>query len=194
MDTRQEAREVLDFWFGAATSGAYGTARKEWFRKDAAFDALIADRFAALHARLERGESTGWDDAPDALLARIVVLDQLSRNMFRDTPRAYASDAIALACARLMVERGWDMDVLPVQRMFVYLPYEHSEQLADQDLCVELMQRVAVDPALADMPQWAEKHRVVVARFGRFPHRNAILGRSSTPEEIEFLRQPGSSF
>jgi uncharacterized protein (DUF924 family) len=78
--------------------------------------------------------------------------------------------------------------------MFIYLPFEHSEQLTDQDLCVELMQRVALDPALADMPQWAEKHRVVVARFGRFPHRNAIIGRSSTPEEIEFLRQPGSSF
>ena len=194
MDTRQEAREVLDFWFGTPASGGYGSARKEWFRKDVAFDALIADRFAGLHTRLEGGETAGWDEAPDALLARIVVLDQFSRNMFRDSPRAYASDAIALACARLMVAKGWDMELLPVQRMFVYLPYEHSEQLADQDRCVELMQRVAIDPALADMPQWAEKHRVVVARFGRFPHRNAILGRSSTPEEIEFLRQPGSSF
>lgn len=194
MDTRQETREVLDFWFGAPSSGSYGAARKEWFRKDAAFDALISDRFAALHERLEGGESAGWDDAPASLLARILVLDQFSRNMFRDSPRAYASDPLALSCARLMVGRGWDMDLIPVQRMFVYLPFEHSEHLEDQDRCVELMQRVAVDPALADMPQWAEKHRVVVARFGRFPHRNAVLGRSSTPEEIEFLRQPGSSF
>lgn len=194
MDTRQEAREVLDFWFGAPSSGGFGVARKEWFRKDTAFDALIADRFAALHARLEGGESAGWEDTPASLLARIVVLDQFSRNMFRGTPRAFASDAIALACARLMVGQGWDMDLLPVQRMFVYLPYEHSENLADQERCLELMQRVAVDPALADMPQWAEKHRVVIARFGRFPHRNAILGRSSTPEEIRFLGEPGSSF
>lgn len=194
MDTRQETREVLDFWFGASSSSGYGAARKEWFRKDAAFDALISDRFAALHVRLEGGESAGWDDTPASLLARILVLDQFSRNMFRDSPRAYASDPLALSCARLMVGRGWDMDLIPVQRMFVYLPFEHSEHLEDQDRCVELMQRVAVDPALADMPQWAEKHRVVVARFGRFPHRNAILGRSSSPEEIEFLRQPGSSF
>jgi hypothetical protein len=194
MDVRQEAREVLDFWFGSPGSPEVGLARKEWFRKDPAFDDLIRRRFASLHARLEAGESVGWEDVADALLARVIVLDQFSRNMFRDTPRAYASDAIALAGARTMVARGWDMGLLPVQRMFVYLPYEHSEQLADQDECVALMQRVAEDARLADMPEWAEKHRVVVARFGRFPHRNAILGRASTPEEVEFLRLPGSSF
>lgn len=194
MDTRQEAQQVLDFWFGPRSSGEHGLARKVWFRKDPGFDNLIRDRFGALHARLEAGESVGWGESPDSLLARIIVLDQFSRNMFRDTPRAYASDALALECAGTMVDRGWDMGLLPVQRMFVYLPFEHSERMADQDRCVALMQRVAEDARLAEMPAWAEKHRVVVARFGRFPHRNAILGRECTAEEVEFLRQPGSSF
>jgi len=194
MDVRQEAREVLDFWFAMPPAAGHGRMRGEWFRKDPAFDRLIGQRFSRLHARLEAGESAGWEDEPALLLARIIVLDQFSRNMFRDSPRAYAGDGLALACARMMVERGWDMRLPPLQRMFVYLPFEHSERMADQDHCVELMQRVVEDAQLADMPEWAEKHRVIVARFGRFPHRNAILGRPSTPDEIEFLRQPGSSF
>jgi uncharacterized protein (DUF924 family) len=194
MNPTEEVQAVLDFWFGAASTADYGDARKEWFRKDPTFDAQVRERFAGLHARLSRGETAGWDQAPLPLLAQIVVLDQFSRNMFRDSPDAFASDTRALAGARKMVMQGWDMALLPMMRMFVYLPFEHSENLADQDRCVELMQRVTVDARFADLAQWAEKHRVVIARFGRFPHRNAILGRPSTPEEAEYLRQPGSGF
>jgi len=191
---QDDYREVLDFWFGAPGSEDHGRQRKEWFVKDAAFDAQIRERFAALHGRAHAGELKHWDASPEGLLALIVVLDQFSRNMYRDTPQSFASDAQALAAARKMVERGWDMDLPPVLRSFVYLPYEHSENLVTQDEALRLFQRVLEDPALADLPEWARKHREVVRRFGRFPHRNAILGRESTPEEEEFLREPGSRF
>jgi uncharacterized protein (DUF924 family) len=190
----EDYRQVLDFWFGAPGTETYGRQRKEWFVKDEAFDARIRERFLGLHGRAHAGELKAWEADPDGLLALILVLDQFSRNMFRDTPRSFASDAAALACARKMVERGWDMDLAPVQRSFVYLPYEHTENLVTQDEALRLFKRVLEDSALADLPEWARKHREVIRRFGRFPHRNAILGRESTPEEEEFLRQPGSRF
>jgi uncharacterized protein (DUF924 family) len=190
----EQAREVLEFWFGPRGSADYGQARKEWFVKDPAFDEQIRARFGALHARAQAGELKSWEDDPDGLLALTVLFDQFSRNMYRDTPRAFASDAQALACARKMVERGWDMDLPPVVRAFVYLPYEHSEHLVNQDEGLRLFQRVLDDPAQAETVEWARKHREVIRRFGRFPHRNAILGRESTPEEEAFLREPGSRF
>ena len=128
------------------------------------------------------------------MLALIVVLDQFSRNLHRNDRRAFAADAYALECAREAVARGDDRAMRPVERQFVYLPFEHSEDLADQERCVELMRSLEAFEPTRGLTQWAEKHRVIIARFGRFPHRNGALGRASTPEELEFLKQPGSSF
>jgi uncharacterized protein (DUF924 family) len=114
--------------------------------------------------------------------------------MFRNDPRAFATDARALDAAQCMVERGWDMQLAPIERQFAYLPFEHAEDIAMQRRSLELFERVTADPALADILVWPRKHFDIIARFGRFPHRNAVLGRESTPAEIEFLAQPGSSF
>src|SRR5262249_51790388 len=122
-------------------------------------------------------------------LARIIVLDQFPRNMFRGTPRAFAADPLALAAAKHLAAKGYDRDLLPVEKQFAYLPFEHSESLPDQERGCELMKTLD-----EDLYGWAVKHKVIIERFGRFPHRNEILGRQSTPEEIEFLKQPGSGF
>ena len=194
MTMPDDAGELLDFWFGAPGSQERGKSRDVWFRKDDAFDASIARRFGALFERAMRGELAAWGAAPQSLLAFIVLIDQFGRNMFRGSARSFAGDAMALAAAKSLVANGRDAQLTALERWFVYLPYEHSESLADQDRCLELMRSLAADPALADLPVWAEKHRAIIIRFGRFPHRNAILGRESTAEEIEFLTQPGSSF
>jgi uncharacterized protein (DUF924 family) len=186
------AAEVLRFWFGERAE--YGKSRKRWFKKDAAFDAEIRARFLALHAELSGGGLEHWQTTAPECLARIVVLDQFSRNLFRDDPRAFASDALALATAREAIARGIDRPLLPVERLFVYLPFEHSESLEDQRLCCELMAQLTDFPETHDLPEWALKHLRVIERFGRFPHRNAALGRTSTPEELEYLAQPGAGF
>jgi uncharacterized protein (DUF924 family) len=168
--------------------------RPEWFRKDAAFDDEIRRRFLALHAAAALGECERWTQSPASLLALIVVLDQFSRNLYRDDPRAFSQDAQALAAAQLMIANGWDRDRLPVERQFVYLPFEHSEDLAVQDRALELLSTLDAFPETKGMSQWSQKHRLIISRFGRFPHRNAALGRASTPEEIAFLGEPGSRF
>jgi uncharacterized protein (DUF924 family) len=179
------APEVLRFWFGEGPE--HGKSHKHWFVKDAAFDAEIRSRFLEVYGFLFKNRL--WLDSSSECLARIVVLDQFPRNMFRGTARAFASDALALECACLAVERGWDRGMLAVEKLFVYLPFEHSENLADQDRACELMKDFG-----SEQRDYAERHREIIRRFGRFPHRNAILGRESTPEEIEFLKQPGSGF
>jgi uncharacterized protein (DUF924 family) len=194
MSSGGEVREVLAFWFGEPGSAAYGQARPAWFRKDPAFDGEIRRRFLALHARAALGECDRWRDEPDSLLALIVVLDQFSRNLYRDDPRAFSQDAAALAGAQRMIERGWDATRLPVERQFAYLPFEHAEDLALQDRSVALFSALEAFPETSGLTQWAEKHRAIIRRFGRFPHRNAALGRASTPEEAAFLREPGSGF
>ena len=187
-------QDVLDFWFGAPGSAGYGKPREVWFKKSDVFDQAIRARFFLLYELAADGRLAAWDVTPHALLALIIVCDQFPRNMFRDDPRAFATDDRALAAAQRMVELGWDMQLAPIGRQFVYLPFEHAEDLALQQRGLELFQRVTEDPVLADAAVWARKHLDIIARFGRFPHRNAILGRDSTPEEIEFLTQPGSSF
>ena len=189
-----QAGQVLAFWFGEPGSPECGRSRREWFAKDAGFDAQIRRRFFGLHASGALGECDRWAGEPPGLLALIVVLDQFSRNLYRDDPRAFAQDERALSAARLMVERRWDETLLPVERLFAYLPFEHAEDLAEQDRCVALMGALEAFEETRGMVTWAEKHRVIVRRFGRFPHRNAALGRESTPEETAFLREPGSSF
>jgi uncharacterized protein (DUF924 family) len=189
------AQQVLDFWFGAPGEPHHGQPRAEWFRKDPAFDAAIRARFGALIDAALAGGLDGWADPPPAAVARIVVLDQFPRNAFRDSARMFAGDARALAAARALVASGADRALPGVMRQFVYLPFEHAETLADQHESMRLFEQLARDePALAGLTDWARRHLDIVARFGRFPHRNALLGRASTAEEVEFLRQPGSGF
>lgn len=184
------AQAVLDFWFGSGD-----TARAEWFRKEPAFDAHIAERFGALVERALAGELRDWQQAPDAALARILLLDQFTRNIFRDSARAFAGDCLALDAARAMVAARQDLQLPPLRRAFVYLPFEHAEDLAAQDEAVRLFRALADEaPTLKDMLDYAHRHRAVIARFGRFPHRNVLLGRDSTAEEALFLREPGSRF
>jgi uncharacterized protein (DUF924 family) len=179
------ASEVLHFWFGEGAE--YGAVHQRWFAKDPAFDAEVRTRFSSLHEELS---ATGdWLDGARDCLARIVVLDQFPRNMFRGTPRAFATDALALAAARHAIASGYDRDWLRVEKIFAYLPFEHSEALADQQRACELMR-----PLGEEQYDYALRHKAIIERFGRFPHRNAILGRASTAEEIEFLKQPGSGF
>lgn len=190
-----EPAQVLEFWFGTPECADLEAVRARWFRKDTAFDREIADTFGRLIEQALQGGLGDWAWQPGPALARILLLDQFTRNAFRDTPRAFAGDALALAAAREMVLRGQDKQLDPLQRSFVYLPFEHAEDRAAQQESLRLFGDLAqAAPGLADLLEWARKHQVIVERFGRFPHRNTILGRPSTPEEIEFLRQPGSRF
>ena len=186
--------EVLEFWFGAPESPEFGRPRAAWFVKSAAFDALIRDRFLATHEAAAAGALATWSARPLGALALAVALDQFPRNLFRGDPRAFATDAQALALAREIVAQRFDAALLPVQRWFAYLPFEHAEDLAAQRESLRLFEGIASEAGGAGTFAYAMRHYAVVARFGRFPHRNAILGRASTPEELEFLRQPGSSF
>jgi uncharacterized protein (DUF924 family) len=186
---------ILDFWFGPPTDPANAQTRPQWFRKDAAFDAEIIRRFGQLIDAALANELQNWTTTPESTLALILVLDQFTRNTGRDTPRAFAGDPRALSLAKSLVASGADRTLTGVQRQFVYLPFEHSESLADQDESIRLFAQLGQDePALSGLLDWAERHRAIVARFGRFPHRNAALGRPNTAEEAEFLTQPGSGF
>jgi uncharacterized protein (DUF924 family) len=186
--------EVLEFWFGGFDSPEFGRPRTAWFVKSAEYDALVRDRFHATHEAALAGALDAWATRPLAALALAVALDQFPRNMFRGTPRAFAADPRALALARGVVAQGYDDVLLPVQRWFVYLPFEHAEDLAAQRESLRRFERLAADTSGAGTFAYAMRHYAVIERFGRFPHRNAILGRESTPEELAFLAQPGSSF
>lgn len=198
MTTPALAQEVLDFWFGLPTDPGYRQPRAPWFRKDAAFDEQITTRFGALIEQALAGGVDHWVAVPldpPAALARVIVLDQFTRNAFRGSARAFAGDAMALQTARALVAAGLDRSLTGVQRQFVYLPFEHAEDLAHQRTSLQLFEQLGRDePALAGLLEWAQRHHDVVARFGRFPHRNAALGRASTDEEAAFLATPGSSF
>ena len=187
--------DVLDFWFGKPGSEEHGRPRKCWFEKNPAFDEEIRRRFLPLLDAAAAGQLDDWASQPESLLALIVLLDQFPRNLFRDTPRAFATDARALALAQQAVKQGFDARLLPVARAFIYLPFEHSEDMAMQDHSVALFAKLAKSGTeFASYLDYAERHREVIRRFGRFPHRNAILWRDSTPEEIEFLARPGAGF
>jgi uncharacterized protein (DUF924 family) len=184
--------EVLDFWFGPADSPLRGRARKAWFTKSEEFDREIRERFLPLWETVSSGGLSSWQRTPLAALALIVVLDQFPRNMFRGEPRAFASDKLALATAQGTIERRFDRVLRPIERAFVYLPYQHAEDVVAQRGSLLMYEELA--PLGVDHREFARRHHDIVARFGRFPHRNDILGRVSTPEEIEFLKQPGSRF
>jgi uncharacterized protein (DUF924 family) len=191
--------EILDFWFDRKHADAPLQHRKVWFEKDDAFDAAIRDRFdRAVETALAEGY-TDWAETAEGSLALLILLDQFPRNLFRGQAKAFAGDTRARAIAHKAVDRGFDIALPPMMRMFFYLPFEHSEHPSDQDLAHLLFSALDKDMQAREMPDlnlagWAEKHRAIIARFGRFPHRNAALGRDSSPEEVEFLKQPGSSF
>jgi uncharacterized protein (DUF924 family) len=172
--------EVLTFWFEDSS---------RWWKKDPEFDAGIRDRFLDLRDAVMHDGREDWLETPRGTLAYVIVLDQFSRNMFRGSRSMFEGDPRALAAAKRALDRGFDQGVSSDERMFFYMPFMHSEDIADQDRCAGLF--------ASALPKWlpnAEEHRDIIRRFGRFPHRNALLGRPSTPEELEFLKQPGSSF
>ena len=184
------ALDVMAFWFGAPGSPERGRARDLWFRKDAAFDDAIRTRFGALHAQLAANDGAIRTEAPRELLAAIIVFDQFSRNLFRGSPHAFATDPIARRLARSAIADGLDQAMSKRERMFVYLPFEHSEDAADQEQSIGLFAQLGDE----NLDKYAMAHKVIIDRFGRFPHRNTVLGRVSTPEEIAFLNEPMSSF
>lgn len=175
--------EVIAFWFDELTPS-------DWWTKSPEFDRHIRDRFGALHAAASAGELWRWRGAPIGRLAEIIVLDQFSRNMFRDAPGAFAQDAMALTLAQEAVACGADASLATPQRCFLYMPYMHSESVLVHEEALRLYDQ----PGLEKNLDFERRHKAIIDRFGRYPHRNAILGRSSTAEEIEFLAQPGSSF
>jgi uncharacterized protein (DUF924 family) len=188
------AEGVLEFWFGREGEPGYGEFREEWFRKDPEFDAEVTQRFADLYEEAAEGDLAGWREDARSCLALVIVLDQFPRNMFRGDGRTHAADGAALESSRYAVEHALDRELPAFQRMFVYMPFMHSEDPEDQRRSVELFGRLAEEPGAPDVTSYAEGHKEIVERFGRFPHRNAILGRETTPEEAEFLKKEGSSF
>lgn len=181
--TMMTPQDILDFWFRDIDTAL-------WWRKDDAFDARLRVRFGACHEAASRGELWHWRDTPQGRLAEVVVLDQFSRNIHRETPRAFAQDAMALVLAQELIASGGAAALTPRERGVLCLPFMHSESLLMQE---ESVRRYG-EPVLAGQRDFAIRHRDIIARFGRFPHRNAILGRASTDEELAFLKEPGSSF
>jgi uncharacterized protein (DUF924 family) len=188
--------EILDFWFEKKGEEDYGENRTIWFTKtpEPEFDREIQVRFREDYEKAASGELDQWKETPQSCLALILLLDQFPRNMFRGNPRAFATDSQALSLAQYAITKGFDRELLKIQRWFIYLPFEHSENLDHQRQAVELFRQLGNDPDSAYMTSSAVRHLEIVERFGRFPHRNAILGRATTPEEAEFLKQPNSSF
>ncbi|NEP15704.1 MAG: DUF924 domain-containing protein [Leptolyngbya sp. SIO4C1] len=192
-----DADRVLNFWFGnpANPESGYGQPRQVWFQKNPEFDAQIRSQFLADYERAAAGELSTWRQQPRPCLALVILLDQFSRNLFRGQPRSFATDAQALATAEYAIAAGYPEALIPVERFFLYIPFEHSEVLAHQNRCVSLFEGLVKEaPYLQDGLDYARRHRAVIEQFGRFPHRNEILGRQSTPAEAEFLKQPGSRF
>ncbi|PTC05759.1 DUF924 domain-containing protein [Vibrio mediterranei] len=179
----QTDKDVLDFWFGELTPA-------DWFSGDEVLDDLIEQRFLSLHNKAVLGELYTWRKSPQGRLAEIIVLDQFSRNLYRGKPHSFLSDPMALVLAQEAVALGEDMKLSEEQRSFLYMPYMHSESLVVHEEAVRLFKQSGLENNL----DFEYRHKVIIERFGRYPHRNKILGRQSSEEELEFLTQPGSSF
>jgi uncharacterized protein (DUF924 family) len=182
-DGEASAADIVAFW------RAVGPDR--WFEKDETLDAEIRRRFLRLHEAAAGGKLVAWEQAAEGALALLILLDQFPRNMFRGSAKAFATDPLACAVAERAIEQGHNMEVPDERRVFFYLPFEHAEDLALQDRCCELVRERC---NLGEYVDYAERHRAVIARFGRFPHRNAVLGRPSTMEEIAYLESSDESF
>jgi uncharacterized protein (DUF924 family) len=174
--------KVIQFWFSELSAA-------QWWKKDAELDRKIAERFGGVHAAAARSELFQWRGTPEGRLAEILVLDQFSRNIHRHRPQAFATDALALCLAQEAVLRGVDDELSPSQRNFLYMPYMHSESAVIHKEAVRVFSKAGEQQYDFEL-----RHKAVIDRFGRYPHRNIILGRQSTPEEVEFLKQPGSTF
>lgn len=174
---------VLGFWFEELT-------KDDWFLGGEKLDTVIRDRFAATHLELARQVGPEWRETAEARLALVIVFDQFPRNIYRGTPLAFATDSLAVKEARAAIDAGCDREVADEQRVFFYMPFEHSENLADQNRAVQLIAALGNEV----YTDYAERHRDVIAKYGRFPHRNAILGRTSTPAEEAYLAEPGAGF
>ena len=189
--TEDIQQKVLDFWFGEPGSEEHGAFRTIWFRgRTPEFDQEIRDGFMEIHEKAAGGEFDHWVATKEGCLALCILLDQFPRNMFRMTPRAFATDAKAREVAKHAVANKWDDEVSAVERHFFYLPYEHSEELADLDAVTELAPKMGRERSVKAVAE----HRDLIVRFGRYPHRNEILGRESTPEEIEHMKNGGKNF
>jgi uncharacterized protein (DUF924 family) len=175
--------DIITFWFEE-------TSAKQRFAKDADFDQLIRDRFLAVHDKAQRGLLVDWRVSAPGALAEIIVLDQFSRNLYRDQPDAFANDGLALVLAQEAIRRQLDQQLEPAKRAFIYMPFMHSEALEMHERAVELFSQ----PGLEEQLRFEHRHKAIIERFGRYPHRNETLGRDSTAEELSFLQEPGSSF
>ena len=176
-------QEIIKFWFEEIDPVS-------WWKKDDAFDALLIERFSDVHSRATRCELYKWRRTPEGRLAEIIVLDQFSRNMFRNSAQAFAHDAMSLALSQEAIACGADQALTPVQRSFLYMPFMHSESLEIHEVAVELFRNNGIQSNL----DFELSHKKIIEEFGRYPHRNKVLGRPSSTDEIEFLTQPGSSF
>jgi uncharacterized protein (DUF924 family) len=187
-------QEILNFWFRCEDEEGSGEFQEAWFTKDREFDREIRERFEPVYEEAAGGGLDHWKSEARSCLALIIVLDQFPRNMYRGDARMYAADEKAREAARHAIEHAYDRELSPYGRMFMYLPFEHSEELDDQRLSVELFRGLSTEMGSEDLLGYAVRHLEIVERFGRFPHRNEILGRRTTPEEAEFLSGPDSSF
>jgi uncharacterized protein (DUF924 family) len=188
----ERARALIEVWFGAPGDPLREERREIWFRSTPEHDELLRGLFLADYERAAAGALADWETAPEAALALVLLLDQIPRNIFRETPRCYATDAMALAVADRAMARGFDMKVPPAWRLFFYMPLHHSENLADQRRAMALVASLPDrgDPERGENRRYGLPYVDVIERFGRFPHRNAILGRESTPEELAFIAKP----
>jgi uncharacterized protein (DUF924 family) len=191
-----KADEILEYWLGpeAGRDAPEPELRRRWFEKSEATDNELRERYGQLVEQAARGEHDAWAQTPRGRLALVILLDQLTRNLQRGSGRMFENDDKALSLALAGIDAGEDRELRAYERQFLYMPLMHAEQLAAQDRCCELFAALARAHPGADSTRWADQHRAIIARFGRFPHRNALLGRQSTAEEEAFLAQPGSSF
>ena len=186
----ERARTLLDFWFDAPGDPGRERARDIWFNSTPEFDEEVRRLFFVDYKQAAAGALAAWEEIPEGALALVLLLDQVPRNIFRGTPRAYATDPAARAAADRAMARGFDRLVPPVWRKFFYMPLHHSEDVADQRRCLGLIEALPQAPDGPDNARFARRYVDTISRFGRFPHRNAILGRVSTPDETAFLAQP----
>lgn len=191
---KQDIETVLEFWFGKPGDADWASMREAWFTKSDDFDQQCRDVCLSLHERAAAGKLEDWAETSDGALALVILLDQMPRNMFRGTPRMYATDPRARALAELIDARDFKRGYTDVQSLFADLPFEHAENLEDQVRHVTFVENHYQGPNRDTCLTAAHRHHEIVERFGRFPHRNDILGRETTPEEAEFLKEPMSSF
>jgi uncharacterized protein (DUF924 family) len=189
-----EPQDVLDFWFGAAGTAECAGPREIWFKASGDFDGACRQKFLDVLTRAREGALDHWCETADGALALVLLLDQMPRNVHRGGPLAFASDAKARWAARQAIARSFDRDLAPHRRQFLYLPFEHSEDLADQEEALRLFASLPEGEDREGHLDYARRHHAVIARFGRFPHRNAALGRQSTAEEEAFLASPVAPF